>query len=55
MITIKDLTQYMIGTKPANTGDLSLLPWALEVKDESCVVLCIPVSQMEKWEREMPK
>ncbi|KKN71459.1 hypothetical protein LCGC14_0420380 [marine sediment metagenome] len=55
MITTKDLRQYMVGIKPANTGDLSLMPDALKVETETCVLLCIPVSQMEKWEKEVPK
>lgn len=54
MITTEDLKQYLIGTKPANTGDLSLLPWALDIETETCVLLCIPKSQMEKWEQEIP-
>ena len=53
MITTKDLTRYKIGVKPANTGDLELLPWALEVETETCVLLCIPKSQMEKWEQDV--
>ncbi len=53
MITTKDLTQYMIGIKPANTKDLRLMPNALANIHESYVLLCIPKSQMKKWEQDV--
>ena len=54
MITTKDLTFYMIGIKPANKEELTLMPHALKIEVETCVLLCIPRSQMEKWEKELP-
>ena len=54
MITTEDLKQYLIGTKPANTKELRLMPNALAIFHETYDLLCIPKSQMEKWEREMP-
>ena len=54
MITTKDLSRYMIGIKPANKEELTLMPHALDIEDETCVLLCIPRSQMKKWEEELP-
>ncbi len=53
MITTKDLYKYLVGIKKAGEGDLRLMPQALEVETETCVLLCIPKSQMEKWEQEV--
>lgn len=53
MITIDELKEYVVALKVQDKTDLHLLADNLVPFEEAGVILAIPQSEWEKWEKEM--